>query len=272
MRSVDDGRTWIDDQSLEANGGDDQDLLRTVAFGDGRFLAAGWQTLSSPDGKTWTTSPPTKQNWFGALVHAGAAWVAVGGYGMRLSSLDGTAWTDHAIDTTAAHPHGCLTVVPGPAPAFVACNDDGARSWSADGATWSYATGATSVASSQVVAGAGVVVGIDGADVVVSHDAGHTWASAATLDTPGGGLVFAQGRFTLLATGAVFTSADGTSWQKHAAPGVEPAPLAFGHGAYVAVRAHAWQRSDDGLAWEAAVTDASKDNALEWVTFGATSP
>ena len=272
LRSTDDGRTWTDDQSLEASGGDDQDLLRTVAFADGVFLAAGWQALSSPDGKMWTALPPTKQNWFGALAHAESTWVGVGGYGMRVTSTDGTTWTDHAVDTTAAHPHGCLTVAGGAggaSPVFVACNDGGARSWSADGATWSYATGASGVTSSQVVAGAGVVVGVDGAQVVLSHDDGHSWAAAATLDSPGGGLVFAQGHFTYLGTGAVYTSTDGASWQKHAAPGVSPAALAFGHGTYVAVQAHAWQRLVDGVAWEAVVADPSKDNALEWVTFGA---
>jgi hypothetical protein len=185
-------------------------------------------------------------------------------------------WMDHSIDTTAAHPHGCLAAVPGdafastPAGGFVACNDDGARSYSGDGVTWKYATGAPGVASSQVVAGAGVVVGVDGKEVVVSADAGKTWSYATTLDTAGGGLVFAQGHFTYLATDAVFTSTDGTSWQKHAAIGARPSALAFGHGTYVAVRPHDWQRSMDGLAWSAATHDASSGTAFEWVTFGAT--
>ena len=268
MRSTDDGRTWTDDQSLESNGSDDNDLLRTVAFGDGVFLAAGWQTLSSPDGKTWTPRPATHQNWFGALVHAGAESIAVGGYGMRLSSSDGSAWTDHSVDTTAAHPHGCLAYAPPPAAGFVACNDDGKRSYSSDGVAWAYATGALDVTSSQLAAADGVTVGIDGKEVVVSHDAGQTWSHAATLDTAGAGLIFAQGRFTYLATDAVFTSVDGSSWQKHAATGARPSALAYGHGTYVAVRAHDWQQSTDGVAWSAPAHDAATDNAFEWVAFG----
>jgi hypothetical protein len=268
MRSVDDGQSFVDDQSLEANGGDDNDLLRTVAFGPGGFLAAGWQLLSSPDGKTWSALPPTHQNWFGALVYADSTWVAVGGYGMRLTSGDGMTWTDHSLDTTAAHPHGCLAFT-GSSPAFAACNDNGARSYSADGVTWSYATGAEAVVSSQVVAGAGVVAGVDGAQVVVSKDNGQTWTQTTALDQPGGGLVFAQGHFTYLSTSAVYTSTDGTTWEKHAAPGIQPSALAYGHGTYVAVRAHDWQRSADGITWGSATHDTSKDNGFEWVAFGA---
>jgi hypothetical protein len=194
IRSLDDGKTWIDDQSLEPDGGgDDQELLRTVAFGDGVFLAAGWQTLTSPDAASWgpVTNPHT--NWFGALAYANSTWVAVGGYGMRLTSPDGITWTDHSIDTTASHPHGCLTVATAPTTAFVACNDMGQRSYAPDGATWKYATGATDVMSSQVTSGNGVVVGTDGTTMVLSHDAGATWSQAAALDVAGGGMVFGPG-------------------------------------------------------------------------------
>lgn len=266
MRSIDDGRTWTDDQSLARNGGDDMNLLRTVAFGNGLFVTAGWQALSSRDGKTWTPLPATHQNWFGALVFAHATWAAVGGYGMRLTSADGTTWSDHAIDTTAAHPHGCLVF---DGARFVACNDNGQRSHSADGVTWSYSTGADAIKSSQLAVGAGVVVGVDGAAVVRSLDGGTTWSMAATLDSPGDGLVFAQGHFTLLANGAVFTSTDGAQWTKHASPNARPSALAFGHGTYVAVRAHEWQRSTDGVAWDPASRDTAQDNAFEWVAFGA---
>jgi len=266
MRSIDYGRTWQDDQSIARNGGDDTNLLRTIAFGNGRFIAAGWLTFSSPDGKTWTELPATHQNWFGSLVYAQSTWVAVGGYGMRLTSADATTWADHAIDTAAAHPHGCLVYA---GSAFVACNDDGKRSWSASGSTWTYATGADGIASSELAVGNGIVVGIDGVDVVVSHDAGKTWARGATLDATGGGLVFANGTFTYLATGAVFTSSDATHWTKHASPNARPSALAYGHGTYVAVRAHEWHRSTDGITWDVATKDTATDNAFEWVAFGA---
>ncbi len=270
IRSIDDGKTWIDDQSLEPDGGgDDQDLLRTIVFGNGTFFAAGWQTLTSSNGKAWGPVLNPHTNWFGALTYASSMWVAVGGYGMRLTSPDGVTWTDHSIDTTASHPHGCLTVATVPTTAFVACNDLGQRSYAPDGATWKYSTGAANVMSSQVTFGNGVVVGTDGTTMVLSRDAGVTWTEVATLDVAGGGMVFAQGHFTILATSVVYTSNDGSTWTKNPAPGIHPGALAFGDGTYVAiVNGHEFQRSGDGIAWDAPVKDTSTINSLEWVSFG----
>jgi hypothetical protein len=270
IRSIDDGKTWIDDQSLEPDGGgDDQDLLRTVVFGNGTFFAAGWQTLTSPNGKTWGPVIDPHTNWFGALTYARSMWVAVGGYGMRLTSPDGVTWTDHSIDTTASHPHGCLTVATAPTTAFVACNDLGQRSYAPDGATWKYSTGAAKVMSSQVTFGNGVVVGTDGTTMVLSNDAGATWTEVATLDVAGGGMVFAQGHFTILATNVVYTSTDGSTWAKNVAVGIRPGVLAFGDGTYVAiVNGHELQRSSDGIVWDAPMKDTSTINSLEWVSFG----
>jgi hypothetical protein len=270
VRSIDNGKTWIDDQSLEPDGGgDDEDLLRTITFGNGVFFAAGWQTLTSPDGKTWGPVINPHLNWFGALTYASSMWVGVGGYGMRVTSPDGVTWTDHAIDTTASHPHGCLTVATAPTTAFVACNDLGQRSYASDGATWKYSTGVTDVMSSQVTFGNGVVVGTDGTTMVLSRDAGATWTKAAALDVAGGGMVFAQGHFTILATDFVYTSNDGSAWTKNPALGIHPGALAFGDGTYVAiVNGHRFQRSTDGIAWDAPVNDTSTINSLEWVAFG----
>jgi hypothetical protein len=269
IRSIDDGKTWLDDQSLEPDGGgDDQDLLRTIAFGDGVFLAAGWQTLTSSDGKTWGPVVNPHDNWFGALTYASSMWVAVGGYGMRLTSPDGVTWTNHSI---ASHPHGCLVVATAPITAFVACNDMGQRSYAPDGATWKYSTGATDVMSSQVTFGNGVVVGTDGTTMVLSRDAGSTWTKGSTLDVAGGGMMFAQGHFTILATDFVYTSNDGSTWTKNPAKGIRPGVLAFGDGTYVAiVNGHQFQRSSNGITWDAPVDDTSKINSLEWVAFGPT--
>ncbi len=270
IRSADDGKTWVDDQSLEPDGGgDDQDLLRTIAFGNGAFLAAGWQTLTSPDGKSWAPPVNPHTNWFGALIYASSKWVAVGGYGLRLTSPDGVTWTQHSIDTTASHPHGCLTVATVPATAFVACNDLGQRSYAPDGATWKYSTGVVDVLSSQVTFGNGVVVGTDGTAMVLSRDAGTTWTKVATLDVAGGGMVFAQGHFTILATDVVYTSTDGSTWTKNPAKGIRPGVLAFGDETYVAiVNGHQFRRSSDGIVWDTPVDDGSKINALEWLSFG----
>jgi hypothetical protein len=105
--------------------------------------------------------------------------------------------------------------------------------------------------------------------MVLSRDSGATWTKAAVLDVAGGGMVFAQGHFTILATDFVYTSNDGSAWAKNPALGIHPGALAFGDETYVAiVNGHKFQRSTDGIAWDAPVNDTSTINSLEWVAFG----
>jgi len=67
----------------------------------------------------------------------------------------------------------------------------------------------------------------------------------------------------------VYTSNDGSTWAKNAAVGIHPGVLAFGNGTYVAiVGGHEFQRSSDGIAWDAPVKDTSTINSLEWISFG----
>lgn len=54
VRSLDDGQTWQDYVQLAPGGGDDMELLRGAAWGEGRFVAVGWRIFSSPDGEQWT--------------------------------------------------------------------------------------------------------------------------------------------------------------------------------------------------------------------------
>jgi hypothetical protein len=73
VRSTDDGVTWTDDVSIDPSGGDDLSLLRTIAWGNGLFVAAGWRIMTSPDGVTWKDTPPDsfKQNWIGQMGYGG---------------------------------------------------------------------------------------------------------------------------------------------------------------------------------------------------------
>jgi len=51
--SRDDGNTWGDRVYAASNGGDDEDLLRAVVYGKGRWLASGWKLMTSDDGLHW---------------------------------------------------------------------------------------------------------------------------------------------------------------------------------------------------------------------------
>ncbi|MCX4242558.1 hypothetical protein OEB96_18155 [Paraliomyxa miuraensis] len=111
VRSLDDGQTWQDYAQLIPNGGDDMDLLRGAAFGEGRFVAVGWRIFSSPDGATWTEHDNPTGQWYGAAAHGNGIFMAVGGGGYCARSDDGQAWeacTDATDDGGFTHVRSLL--------------------------------------------------------------------------------------------------------------------------------------------------------------------
>jgi hypothetical protein len=266
VRSTDDGATWIDDKSLVPQGGDDKYLLRTVVWGNHEFVALGWRVMKSPDGSAWDDKGEIIGQWIGSAVYVKSGYVAIGGYGLRVTSADALTFQHHDIDTIASHAHDGLVFGDDHGGRFVAANDDGKRTFSTDGKTWMAGTGAATIKTSEVAFGNGVFLGVGGRDVVVSKDGGATWTTGGQLPQAGQGLVFAQGHFTALANGHVFTSVDGSTWDDHAVKGITGGGLAYGHGTYVSVQGTTRRRSKDGLAWDPPVMGGT--NALEWVTFG----
>lgn len=132
IRSTDLGLTWTDDQSL-GGGGDDTNLLRAVAFGDGMFVAVGWKIFSSPDGRlqNWTERTMEGQQWLGGIAHGNHRFVATGGYGTSAWSSDGLIWqAGGSLDTEASR-----SLAFG-ANSFVSATDDGHWWSSVDARSW----------------------------------------------------------------------------------------------------------------------------------------
>jgi hypothetical protein len=267
-RSLDDGLTWIDDVALAANGADDQTLLRAVGWGDQGFLAVGYRVMASADGKTWEDRGATLNQGLGSVVRARGLFVAVGGFGLRVSSADGVTWQRNGIDNIASHSGSGLVFTEQAGGRFVSANDNGARSSSPDGVRWTYSPGAEASKSTLLAFGNGVGVGVGGTDVVISTDGGSTWTAAPALPVPAQSLVFARGHFTAVAAGHVLTSTDARTWTDQAVAGIGGNSLAYGHGAYVLVdNTGGLKRSTDGMAWTPVL--ARGNNGLGWVAFGA---
>ncbi len=267
IRSTDDGLTWTDDVSLDPAGGDDLTLLRTIAWGNGLFVAAGWRIMTSPDGVTWKDTPPDafKQNWIGQMAHGEGLYVGLGGYGSRVASPDAVTWAQHSIDTTASHPQGGLAHAKGKG--FVSINDNGDISHSAEGAAWAYTNANVLGGAHAVVYGNGIFLAVGDAGVVTSPD-GTTWSSPnafATMDVRS--LLFAQGHFTIISPEHVYTSTDGAAWVDHDSKGLFIYHAAYGHGTYVAFDGTKTRRSTDGLTWSPPM-DLGGKNSLERVVFG----
>jgi hypothetical protein len=139
--SRDGGRTWGDRVYAAPDGGDDQDLLRAVAYGKGRWIATGWKLMSSDDGLHWTDHGLLSAGIFahnniveglaykdGYFYAAGDAQSAAQIY----RSADGLAWEDYARGGDTVK-HTGLTVHAG---VFVSYGDSAASYQSNDGKTW----------------------------------------------------------------------------------------------------------------------------------------
>jgi hypothetical protein len=51
--SRDGGLTWGERKSIAASGGDDENLIRAITYGKGRWVAMGWNLWTSDDGLEW---------------------------------------------------------------------------------------------------------------------------------------------------------------------------------------------------------------------------
>lgn len=140
VRSTDLGLTWTDEEFLDSQkrGGDDEYLLRSVTFGKGVFVAAGWKIIVSKDGKqgSWTDHSVQGQQWIGGLQFGNDRFVGTGGYGMAAVSTDGLHWTtEWELDTQASR---SLAFGDGK---FMSATDQGNWWTSTDGTSWSIASG-----------------------------------------------------------------------------------------------------------------------------------
>ena len=112
--SRDNGETWGDQVHVERSGGDDQNLLRAVTYGNGRWLTTGWRLWTSPDAVEWQDHGLVNDrpglsacNIVEGLAFADGHFYAAcynGGPGMVFRSSDGLTWTEFStIGNTNQH-------------------------------------------------------------------------------------------------------------------------------------------------------------------------
>jgi hypothetical protein len=97
--SLDRGVTWCESAIDDPNGGDDGRLLRDVAFADGLFVAAGWDSIYvSENGWAWqdvTGDSPTPSNqWVGGIANGDGVWLSCGGFGTAMRATTGLDWIE----------------------------------------------------------------------------------------------------------------------------------------------------------------------------------
>lgn len=255
-----DGRTWTDIHVVDPQGGDDENVLRGVGYGDGTFVAVGGAALGfslrSLDGITWTDENRTLTSFVSDVAHVGGVFVAAGGNGLRVRSLDGgVTWQDPA-EGLSAHfraiaSNGEVAVAIGSS--YGGDPIEGVRSSTAGDGTWSAPVqGGSGYAS--IAAGGGVFVALDYAGVAHVSSDGTTWQDA-DVALPGGDhrVIHAAGMFVTDGEGGYWTSSDGTTWQMIAAAEIHP-PVAYIAGTYLSIASPGLLASGDLQAWDPVYT------------------
>ncbi len=134
------GKSWEDETHWSTGGGDDEDLLRTIAYGNGVWVSAGWRLVTSTDGVSWSdhgmaddvitplNCPVTDGMAFGD----GRFLVACGSN--LASSNDGLSWTKVGpTPAVGGHPY---LIWDEAGKQFVCSGDDGPSFVSPDGQAW----------------------------------------------------------------------------------------------------------------------------------------
>lgn len=259
----DDGITWTDGVHDTVQGGDDVNLLRDVAGGDGKVVTVGWRVKHSSDAKAWVDDA-TMGQWFGGLTYAKGLWVGAGGWGRRSWSVDGKEWHDANDTRTSAYRTLAYGDVSGGR--WAAVGDKGMGAYSSDGKTWTTSTGDVTSGLSDIAYGDGVFVALGSGVLARSTDGGASWKKLST-NLPGAeAIVYGPDGFYVMGGGSCWTSSDGASFaQKGKAPG---GALAYGNGAYLAVNFQGnVNRSTDGTTWTKVGTITSGNNGVQRVRF-----
>jgi hypothetical protein len=134
------GKTWSDETHWSTDGGDDKDLLRTIAYGNGVWVSAGWRLITSTDGVSWSDhgmaddviTPINCAVTDGMAFGDGRFLVACGSN--LASSSDGLSWTKVGpTPNVGGHPY---LLWDASEKQFVCSGDEGPSFVSPDGKAW----------------------------------------------------------------------------------------------------------------------------------------
>jgi hypothetical protein len=262
----DDGTFWIHDVDETEPGGDDDQLLRDVTFGEDLIVAVGGsahgRVMWSSDGVSWEERTDGV-NWLGGVAYGGGRFVAVGGLGRRAYSDDGKTWVDGIVDFEA--PFRAIAFGDG---VFVAVGDGGRRIRTVDGVTWTDdLSGGVNLGDVAYGNGYFVAVGQNGRRVRSAD--GATWedefSGTGTLSC----VVFAAERFLAVGGLTAYESQDGEEWTARTL-NESIDEVAYADGVYVGARwteaGTTFLRSTDGLNWWVMETSGNAITALAGAT------
>lgn len=260
MRSSDLGLTWdvLEDQG---SGGDDPSLYRNIHYLNGVFFRVGnggrgfW--VSTDGAQTWTDhneSDALTSNWIGGVAYGNGRWVAAGGCGVTITSLDAVNWT--GLYNAPGQP-GCehaRTIAFGGG-TFVTLGNNGGAAYSAttvDGTNFAnyQETSDYGWHTVEYAFGKFWVSRSDGSAVMTSTD-GVSWSAQTGIPNTGyRWLSHWAGRLLIPTTdGVLLESTDGISFTSMPAPTLNR--VAYGGGVYLGSGGNGTLRrsADSGQTW-----------------------
>lgn len=137
--SRDDGQTWTDAVDFGSANADDENLLRAVTYGKGRWIATGWRLIYSDDGVDWVDYSMVRDEFGDQSIIEGLAYndgyfYAAGDPGKFYRSKDGLEWESYGATIGNTQKHTALAYRGGK---FVAYGDNSTSFESRDGLSWS---------------------------------------------------------------------------------------------------------------------------------------
>lgn len=283
-----DGAVWTKLRAADVNADTDLPRAAAVGNGNVVFLGAS-QVLTSTDGSSWAWHAINANGEtivLRSIAFGAGRFVAVGassanfGSPCVFSSLDGVNWTQATVPLTSpnvSYKLGDLQQVYYLGGRFVALgmlaytSDSNYVLSSTDGVTWNAAVASNLTVSPEfMVAGNGQLVS---ADLRTSAD-GITWSTSRGVLPPGypRSLGFGNGLFFYLSYAdnerysSVATSSDLNNWTTRIGFGV-PEYIAYGAGRFVGVARENGRYSLDGLTW-ATTSNWSYSVATDDVCYG----
>lgn len=243
-----DGVTWTGGGIPDA--GEDF-YLTSVAFGQGKAVAVGWDVYTSTNGVDWTRHKRLPQ-WLGGIAFGQNKWVGAGGVGQRAASENGADWG--FVQTNGGVEFDGVAFGDVGGGRFVAHRTNGTLAVSDNGVTW------TDVAEAQAASivfaqGAFFGVGSEGRPqkVVRRSTDGVTWTTVYTAVADLSWMTYGHMGFVAVTRfgDSVVTSPDGVTWTERVAPGANGA-IAAGAGRYVCCSGTSptvCRHSPNGVSW-----------------------
>lgn len=306
-----DAETWKIVQGHYGSG--DFRHSQDIRFGNGIFVIVGnkGRTLTSTDGAVWKESTPFdtfgtsysmlfEEGQFvvirdrggagdGFRSRDGLAWSMVSGYNYGSASLaygngrylaitdGGTAYSDDSAATWKFSPSRKVSYLYGAAHTgqdFIVVGSSGALATSPDGMAWTERDAGVSTELMGVVWGnkRAIVFGTGGT-ILISTDLAE-WSKLIDPRLNFANMVFGGSVFVgLTASGKIFVSTDGASWDSvYAVPaGQKPGQIAYGNGIFLvgdATNPGTLLRSTDGHQWTRVQNDSIRKTLGGFIVYG----